>query len=219
MDSNRIGNILLVVFLGPLGVHRFVNGEVGMGILYLCTFGLFGIGWIIDIFRAVAGEDFTSGTHGSSMMSSADRAAIRRGEVLNIQGTALNMASDEFCCYVDNGSTIEEQEIVTGSEYRGTHHNTRMWKDFSVGASKGESRVIREKRRKVYPGILYLTNKRLVYTSPDMSIDRPLLAIASVIPSGNGLRIQAGPQLFDIKTNTAQEFMMTFNRVKNGDFA
>lgn len=29
--------------------HKFYEGKVGMGVLYLCTMGLFGIGWIIDL--------------------------------------------------------------------------------------------------------------------------------------------------------------------------
>lgn len=29
--------------------HKFYEGKIGMGILYLLTAGLFGIGWIIDI--------------------------------------------------------------------------------------------------------------------------------------------------------------------------
>ncbi len=29
--------------------HKFYEGKVGMGILYLCTMGLFGIGWLIDL--------------------------------------------------------------------------------------------------------------------------------------------------------------------------
>lgn len=29
--------------------HKFYEGKVFMGILYLCTVGLFGIGWIIDL--------------------------------------------------------------------------------------------------------------------------------------------------------------------------
>ena len=33
---------------GIHGLHRFYLGHVGMGILYFCTFGLCGIGWIID---------------------------------------------------------------------------------------------------------------------------------------------------------------------------
>ncbi len=30
--------------------HKFYEGKFGMGILYLCTLGIFGIGWIIDLF-------------------------------------------------------------------------------------------------------------------------------------------------------------------------
>lgn len=39
---------LLCLFLGYFGAHKFYEGKTGMGILYLFTFGLFGIGWAID---------------------------------------------------------------------------------------------------------------------------------------------------------------------------
>lgn len=29
--------------------HKFYEGKAGMGVLYLLTFGLFGIGWIVDL--------------------------------------------------------------------------------------------------------------------------------------------------------------------------
>lgn len=34
--------------------HKFYEGKMGMGIVYLCTGGLFGIGWIIDIISLLA---------------------------------------------------------------------------------------------------------------------------------------------------------------------
>lgn len=40
---------LLLVFLGPLGLHRFLQRKFGTGLLYLLTFGLFGIGIVYDV--------------------------------------------------------------------------------------------------------------------------------------------------------------------------
>lgn len=38
----------LCFFLGVLGIHKFYEGKVGMGILYIFTLGLFGIGVFVD---------------------------------------------------------------------------------------------------------------------------------------------------------------------------
>lgn len=46
--KNKWVAFLLCVLLGYVGAHKFYEGKVLMGILYLCTFGLFGIGWLID---------------------------------------------------------------------------------------------------------------------------------------------------------------------------
>ena len=40
---------LLLVFLGVFGVHRMYMGKWLTGLLYLCTLGLFGIGYIYDL--------------------------------------------------------------------------------------------------------------------------------------------------------------------------
>ena len=41
-------SFLLCLFLGYLGAHKFYEGKAGMGLVYIFTVGLFGIGWIID---------------------------------------------------------------------------------------------------------------------------------------------------------------------------
>ena len=43
----------LCLFLGYLGIHKFYEGKVGMGILYIFTFGLFGIGTLVDLISIV----------------------------------------------------------------------------------------------------------------------------------------------------------------------
>lgn len=41
-------SLLLCLFLGYFGAHKFYEGRILLGILYLFTFGLFGIGWLFD---------------------------------------------------------------------------------------------------------------------------------------------------------------------------
>lgn len=40
--------LLLCLFFGYLGAHKFYEGKVGRGILYLFTLGVFGFGILID---------------------------------------------------------------------------------------------------------------------------------------------------------------------------
>ena len=46
--KNKWISLALCFFIGYFGIHKFYEGKIGMGILYLCTFGLFGIGVIVD---------------------------------------------------------------------------------------------------------------------------------------------------------------------------
>ncbi len=53
--KSKIVALILAIFLGGLGIHRFYVGKIGSGILWLFTGGLFGIGWIYDIIKILSG--------------------------------------------------------------------------------------------------------------------------------------------------------------------
>lgn len=52
---SRWAAFILCLLLGFLGVHKFYVGKTGMGILYFITFGLFGVGWIVDLITIASG--------------------------------------------------------------------------------------------------------------------------------------------------------------------
>ena len=47
--KNKWTALFLCLFLGMFGAHKFYEGKVLLGIVYLCTLGLVGIGWFIDL--------------------------------------------------------------------------------------------------------------------------------------------------------------------------
>ena len=48
MNSNT--ELIVTILGGWFGLHRFIRKQYGLGCLYLFTYGLFGIGWIFDIY-------------------------------------------------------------------------------------------------------------------------------------------------------------------------
>jgi len=54
--KSKITTLLLCIFFGVLGAHRFYVGKAGTGILYLLTLGLMGIGVLIDLITIIAGS-------------------------------------------------------------------------------------------------------------------------------------------------------------------
>ena len=68
-----MSDFIITLLLGWLGVHKFMQKKYGLGVLYLCTLGLFGIGWIIDtilaFIRMVSGKQKKPTTQVLSMFS------------------------------------------------------------------------------------------------------------------------------------------------------
>ena len=54
--KSRMIALLLCIFLGFFGAHRFYTGHYLIGAIYLFTIGVFGIGWIVDIVLIAIGK-------------------------------------------------------------------------------------------------------------------------------------------------------------------
>jgi len=53
--------LILTIFLDPvvMGVNRVLRGKLIIGILWIITGGVFGVGWVIDVVTMLLYKDIT----------------------------------------------------------------------------------------------------------------------------------------------------------------
>ncbi len=55
-EKSRLSAVLLCLWLGVFGAHRFYVGKIGTGVVWLLTFGCLGIGWLVDFILLCIGQ-------------------------------------------------------------------------------------------------------------------------------------------------------------------
>ena len=102
-DKDFITTLLICVFLGGLGLHRFFVEKNDTGILMLVTLGGLGIWWIIDIFMIVTGSFEDS-----------------EGRVIAYQpaGTANREPAKDIPAEIEKFAELKDKGIITDEEFK-----------------------------------------------------------------------------------------------------
>ncbi|WP_439697822.1 NINE protein [Mucilaginibacter sp. AW1-7] len=95
---------ILCFFLGVLGAHKFYLNKTGVGMLYFCTLGLAGIGWILDLF-----------TLGSQV--DACNALIKRRSVVNAPDYRSAATQPSLSEQLHKLHMLKEKGILSEEEY------------------------------------------------------------------------------------------------------
>lgn len=197
-----------VTFLfGIVGVHKFAKGKVGMGLLYLFTCGLFMVGWIYDTVQA-----------GSRWLSAA-----RYTHELNSKPTSLSalpapglfLKEKEVCVYCGSAQYSVTKNRVTGYVREGGGASVQVMPGISIGRSTGVSRAVRENISEFYPGTLYITNQRVVFSGQHGSFDKKLDSITTFSVHPDGVDLQFGGSYYQLLVHDAARCSNVLEAVLN----
>lgn len=188
-------DFFICLFLGIFGVHKFRERKIGMGILYLCTMGLFGIGWFIDCIRyllaALRGEKLNS-----SSSENPQSVLLPDGTLPIVIDCSLALQDGECCHYSASAKRIIPKEKTVGYTSGSAGVSFRVAKGVTLRTGSSRGSAIKRNVLEENPGILRITNQRIIFTSIKGGFDKKISNLSTVTEADDGLVLQFGSQMF-----------------------
>ena len=130
---NKKTDFILCLFLGFLGIHKFYEKKISMGILYLFTGGLFFIGWIYDCIQLGIGmykeKDTISNIYSQEMpyeTKDKEEETIMQPILNSIN---IETTNDEFHNYSQKEMVEPIQKMTQREELANAMNPSPFWND------------------------------------------------------------------------------------------
>ena len=152
-------DFFICLFLGIFGVHKFRERKIGIGILYLCTMGLFGIGWFIDCVRYLLAALRGEKSNGSSS-ENPQSVLLPDGTLPIVIDCSLALQDGECCHYSASAKRIIPKEKTVGYTSGSAGVSFRVAKGVTLRTGSSLGSAIKKNVLEENPGTLRITNQQ-----------------------------------------------------------
>ena len=129
-----------------------------------------------------------------SILPPAAKSEIMSGRLPIMNTTNVFLRSGEFCCYIDKAilNVDKEKKIYhhTGAARKG------LFGDYRINYGRGFAQEYKETEQ--FKGILYITNKRMIFQAKENGFDKPHSGLTAIDPYSNAVILQYGSNTYTL---------------------
>ncbi|MBQ9058343.1 MAG: NINE protein [Atopobiaceae bacterium] len=172
-------DVLLCFVFGIVGAHRFRHGQIGWGIVYVFTAGLFGIGWFIDLIRLL----FIA-LNGERVYRIYGLAHFLTEPATPVPYTAPTYTTTRS--YPPNPNNTPPATIPLQPDEQVLYSGQASYADIT----RSRQPMANGTETDYFPGTLVITNKRVIFTGLKGALNRPIHQVTSTTPLADGVALQ-----------------------------
>ncbi len=133
-----------------------------------------------------------------SILPDIAKNEILNGRLPHINVNELFTKRGEICHYADRAIlAVKKEKIVrTTKNYGMSTPGILKGNRFHSGSSV--STLDRQSEIEYQKGMLYITNKRIIFTAKDSGFDKPYMYLSSVKPYSNAIELQYGSTVYSL---------------------
>ena len=133
----------------------------------------------------------------SSILPSAAISEIKAGRLPILNAANVVLSNGEVCHYIDEACLVTKK-IERHYQRRNNGMSFKIAKGMYYHTGDSNSHPIEYEVPVYTKGYLYITNKRIVFTSREKGFDKKLTAISSITPYSDAIGIQSGEKIYNL---------------------
>lgn len=104
----------------------------------------------------------------------------------------------EICHFIDKSTLIKEKLGIVGYQGGSSGISVRIAKGVSMRSGAHKGQAVRDIISEYFPGVLYLTNERIIFSSEKNGFSQKLNKLTTITPADGGLSLQFGNYTYKI---------------------
>jgi hypothetical protein len=146
----------------------------------------------MDFFDFLTGRKVQKSPAVSSIMPAAAVTEIEQGRLPHLNANTIFLKNGEVCHYIDKAILIKDRVKRTATRTGGGYSIPGFFKGMRIYRNRGKTNYDEYTVSEQFRGILYITNKRIIFQANKNGFDKGHTSLSSMAPYANAVELQYG---------------------------